>query len=36
MLLMDGGKGGGQQFDTMENFIDEDAFINERLLGKLK
>ena len=30
------GKGGGQQFDTMGNFIDEDAFINERLLGKLK
>ena len=30
------GKGEGQQFDTMGNFIDEDAFINERLLGKLK
>ena len=28
------GKGGGQQFDTMGKFIDEDAFVNERLIGE--
>lgn len=28
------GSGGGQQFDTMGKFIDEDAFVNERLIGE--
>ena len=28
------GKGGGQQFDTMGKLIDEEAFINERLIGE--
>lgn len=28
------GNGGGQQFDTMGKFIDEDAFVNERLIGE--
>lgn len=28
------GNGGSQQFDTMGKFIDEDAFINERLIGE--
>lgn len=26
------GNGGGQQFDTMGQLIDEDAFVNERLI----
>ena len=30
------GNGGGQQFDTMGKFIDEDAFVNERLIGRIK
>lgn len=30
------GNGGGQQFDTMGKFIDEDAFVNERLIGRLE
>ncbi len=28
------GSGDGQQFDTMGKFIDEDNFVNERLIGK--
>ncbi|MEG0345333.1 MAG: hypothetical protein RR435_02865 [Erysipelotrichaceae bacterium] len=28
------GNGGSQQFDTMGKFINEDAFINERLIGE--
>ena len=28
------GNGGGTQFDTMGKFIDEDAFVNERLIGE--
>lgn len=28
------GSGGGQQFDTMGKFIDEDAVENERLIGE--
>ena len=28
------GNGGGQQFDTMGKFIDEDAFVNERLISE--
>lgn len=28
------GNGGGQQFDTMGKFIDEDAFVNEKLIDE--
>ena len=28
------GNGGGTQFDTMGKFIDEDAFVNERLIDE--
>ena len=28
------GNGCDQQFDTMSKFIDEDAFVNESLIGK--